>query len=102
MKAAQALVVRVTSIQVAGERLSFIAPHIVITNLQLCQENGFLLLNRVRAYELSLNRAGIPMIAIAEYSDIEGEIALDAGFQAYLRTPIEADRLYATISQFIK
>lgn len=96
-----AIVMRVASLQAAGERLSFIAPDIVITNLQLCQENGFILLNQVRAYERSLNRAQIPMIAIADHNDMEGEIALDAGFQAYLRQPINATSLYATISQFV-
>ncbi|MBL1176906.1 response regulator [Pantanalinema sp. GBBB05] len=101
LKGTGAIVMRVASLQTAGERLSFIAPDIVITNLQLCEENGFILLKQVRAYERSLNRTQIPMIAIADYSDVEGEIALAAGFQAYIRTPIAANSLYATLRRFI-
>lgn len=92
---------RVASLQAAGERLSFIAPDIVITNLQLCQENGFILLNQVRIYERSLNRTQIPMIAIADHSDKEGDIALEAGFQAYLRIPIKPDNLYDVLRRFV-
>lgn len=101
LEAVGAIVVRVASLGAAGERLAFIAPDIIITNLQLCQENGFILLNQVRAYERFLNRPQIPMIAIADHSDEEGEIALEAGFQAYIRAPINATHLYATLRQFV-
>lgn len=101
LEAVGAIIVRVASLDTAGERLAFIAPDIIITNLQLCQENGFTFPIRVRAYERFLKRPQIPMIAIADYSDKEGEIALDAGFQAYIRTPITAASLYATLRQFV-
>jgi CheY-like chemotaxis protein len=101
LKDTGAIVVRVASLQAAGERLSFITPDIIITNLQLCQENGFILLNQVRAYERRLNKAQIPMIAIVNDRNMEGKIALDAGFQAYLRTPIKPNKLYDAIRQFV-
>lgn len=101
LKGTGAIVMRVASLQAAGERISFIAPDIVITNLQLCQENGFILLNQVRIYERSLNRTQIPMIAIADHSDVEGDIALAAGFQAYIKAPIEASKFYETMGQLI-
>ncbi|MBL1176648.1 hypothetical protein [Pantanalinema sp. GBBB05] len=96
-----ALVETVDSLAAAGERLAFFTPNIIMTNLQLFQESRLTLLTQVKVYERKFNRAQIPIVAIADYSNEEGEIALDTGFQAYIRPPIEAASLYAAISQFI-
>lgn len=74
-----------------------------MTNLQLGDEDGFRLLNLIRSYEQSLGRVEeTPMIAIADYSDIEGETALAAGFQAYIRTPIYPYQLYEAMRQCLE
>lgn len=101
LQATGAIVVQVDSLAAAKKQLAFFTPNIIMTNLQLCQENRLTLLTQVKVYERSFNRPQIPMIAITDYSNEEGEIALDTGFQAYIRPPIEAASLYAAISQFI-
>lgn len=101
LEAIGAIVVRVTSLDTARERLAFISPEIIISNLQLCKENGFTLLLRVRAYERLLKHTRIPMIAIVGHSNMAGEVALEAGFQAYITTPITAANLYATLRRFV-
>ncbi|MBL1176650.1 response regulator [Pantanalinema sp. GBBB05] len=96
-----AAVVRAVSMPEVEECLSFITPDVVMTNVQLEKANGLIVLTTIREHERGIKRPQIPIIAIVDYSDVEGEIALSAGFQAYIRTPIEPIRLYATMRQFV-
>jgi CheY-like chemotaxis protein len=83
-----ALVTSVSSAEEARALLGRVRPDILVSDLAMPGLDGYALIKWVRA--LSPERGGhIPAIAITAFSeDYDSRRALNAGFDAYLRKPI--------------
>ena len=70
-------------------------PNILLSDIGMPEEDGYMLLKRVRASE---NGSQIPAIALTAYARIEDrERAIAAGFQDHLAKPIDPEQLIAVI-----
>jgi signal transduction histidine kinase len=66
------------------------APHVVVSDISMPDEDGFALLRRVRGGD----SAGVPVVAITAYArDEDREHALSAGFAAYMAKPFDPQEL---------
>jgi len=70
-------------------------PNILLSDIGMPEEDGYMLLKRVRASE---NGSQIPAIALTAYARIEDrERAIAAGFQDHLAKPIELEQLIKAV-----
>jgi CheY-like chemotaxis protein len=83
-----ALITPVSSAEEARRILGRVLPDLLVSDLAMAGVDGYALMRWVRA--LPAERGGrIPAIAITAFSeDYDSRKALDAGFDAYLRKPI--------------
>jgi len=83
-----ALVTSVTSAEEAHEVLARIRPDVLVSDLAMRGLDGYALIRRVR--EMPAAHGGrIPAIAITAFSeDYDSRRAYEAGFDAYVRKPI--------------
>jgi CheY-like chemotaxis protein len=91
----------VTAAASAAEALSMIEsfnPDVVISDIGMPAEDGYMLLSRIRA--LPPDRCGrVPVIALTALARPEDRRrALDAGFAAHLAKPIDANDLASAVS----
>ena len=74
-------------------------PHIVISDLGLPGEDGFELIRKIRALEISNGRP-TPAVALTAYAtDADRSRCLAAGFQLHLVKPIEPARLVSALAE---
>ncbi|MBD2021837.1 response regulator [Leptolyngbya sp. FACHB-36] len=72
-------------------------PDVLISDIAMPEENGYSLLQKVRAQETE--EFPLPAIAVtAMVSDEDRALAMAAGFQRWLPKPIDMDRLIETIA----
>jgi CheY-like chemotaxis protein len=70
-------------------------PNILLSDIGMPEEDGYMLLKRVRASE---NGSQIPAISLTAYARIEDrERAIAAGFQDHLAKPIELEQLIKAV-----
>lgn len=91
---------RVETASSAAEGLSLFVrfrPHVVVSDVGMPDEDGYSLMERVRALEAGTGEA-VPAIALTAYTRSQDQArALAAGFTAHLGKPVEPDVLLATI-----
>ncbi|HEY0050766.1 MAG TPA: ATP-binding protein [Pyrinomonadaceae bacterium] len=86
----------------ASEALAMIDdfnPHILVSDVGMPEEDGYVLIRKVRAREKAANQKPIPAIALTAYTRIEDRMqALSAGFQTHVPKPVEPAELAAVIA----
>lgn len=97
-----ALVLATMSATDALETLRQAKPDLLISDIGMPNQDGYMLLHQVR--QLPSDQGGqIPAIALTAYArDEDCHQALSAGFQTHLAKPIEPDRLIATVTQLVE
>ncbi|MBD3884497.1 response regulator [Phormidium tenue FACHB-886] len=101
LEEAGAEVVAVASVSEAIERLKYMTPHILVSDIAMPGENGYQLIHKIRS--LAHQQGGtIPAIALTAYTKSEDRSqALLAGFQAHVPKPIEPKTLIAAVAQLV-
>jgi CheY-like chemotaxis protein len=96
---------RVTAVASSQEALSEIQrsrPDILVSDIAMPVEDGYKLIERVRALEPKQAKM-IPAVAITAYArDEDRSRALAAGYQSYLPKPIEPAELIAVIAELAR
>jgi CheY-like chemotaxis protein len=73
-------------------------PDVLISDIAMPGENGYVLLEQLRAIEREQGRARTPAIALTAYAREEDrQRALEAGFEVHLSKPIETEKLVSVI-----
>jgi CheY-like chemotaxis protein len=73
-------------------------PDVLISDIAMPGENGYVLLEKLRAIEREQGRARVPAIALTAYAREEDrQRALEAGFEVHLSKPIESEKLVSVI-----
>ena len=76
-------------------------PDAIISDLGLPDEDGFTFIEKIRSLP-SLDKAGIPALALSGYGHEEGNRALAAGFHAYKTKPVEPSEVVAFLTELFK
>ena len=88
----QATVETAASVPEALDRASAFAPHVIVSDIAMPGEDGFQFLRRLAP------NSSIPVLAITGKSTpTDQEAILSAGFQRYLRKPIEPEELIRAV-----
>ena len=76
-------------------------PDIVISDLSMPDEDGYSLIRRLR--QLAPERGGrLPAVALTAYGQMEDRVrVLEAGFQAHITKPVEAEELVIVIASLV-
>lgn len=98
----KAVVTAVASAEEALKTLDWLKPDIIISDIQMPDEDGYSLIRKIRAME----QAGddrIPAIALTAHARVEDKSqALEAGFQSHVTKPVEPAELIAMIRSLAK
>ena len=87
-----------TSALEALEILKQIKPDLLISEIRLPNEDGYSLMDKVKAFE-SGRHVHIPAIALTVYArDDDRAHALSVGFEEHLPKPFDIDELLATVA----
>jgi hypothetical protein len=98
LKLAGAQVFGAQSTMAALDALDGFAPDVLVSDIGLPQEDGYVLIRKVRDLEKKRGAGSLPAIALTGYSQREYvERIRAAGFQAHLTKPVDPDRLVDTI-----
>jgi signal transduction histidine kinase/ActR/RegA family two-component response regulator len=86
------------SVREALDVLDGMSPDVIVSDIGMPDEDGYVLIRRVRARALQRGGA-IPVIALTGYVNPEDRARLLAvGFQAHLRKPVDVDEVVAAIT----
>lgn len=86
------------SAQAALAKLQEWHPSVLVTDIAMPGEDGYMLLRRVRALKTAVGR--IPAIAVTAHARTEDRtLALRAGFQEYVPKPVESARLIRAVRE---
>lgn len=98
LRAAGADVLAVGSVREALQALDAARPDVVVTDIGLPEEDGYALIRQLRARE-SGRESTIPVVALTGFVRPEDRDRITAaGFQAYIRKPIEPDEILETVA----
>ena len=82
----------------ALEALERVRPDVLISDIGMPGEDGYVLIEKVRALEKAREWQPVPCIALTAFASKEDRMrVLSAGFQMHLAKPIELDELIAVI-----
>jgi CheY-like chemotaxis protein len=94
---AGAQVMAVASVKAATEVLSRNAPDVLVSDIGMPEEDGYVLMQRVKEWEL-INQRRIPAIALTAYAGEQDRLrAIAAGFAAHLTKPVEPELLVTSV-----
>jgi signal transduction histidine kinase/ActR/RegA family two-component response regulator len=94
---AGAVVITAESAAAARTQISSGAPHVIVCDIAMPDEDGYSLLRYLRAQGCKL-----PSIALTAFAtELDTQRALDAGFDVHLTKPISLDRLVDTLSELL-
>lgn len=96
-----AKVVTASNVATAFELIKKVKFNILITDIAMPEEDGFSLLQKIRALSNYPNQ-GILAIAFSAYEPESLNFPLNDGFQAYITKPLAPDKLIATIKELLK
>src|SRR5438067_1276954 len=89
----------VASARDAFSAISRERPDVLLSDMAMPGEDGFMLIRRIRA---TVPASGLPAAALSAYVDNDSKaLALDAGFQAYLAKPVEPILLAETLAALV-
>jgi CheY-like chemotaxis protein len=76
-------------------------PHVIISDLGMPVEDGFVLIRRIR--ELAPDQGGTtPAVAVTAYSGSSDRVrALAAGYQRYMSKPFDPEELVAVVASLV-
>ena len=84
----------------ARDAYSLQRPTIIISDIGLPGEDGYVLLQQIRCLERQQGIARVPAVALTAYALTEDrERALEAGYDAHLAKPVDPDKLLLQIAQ---
>jgi signal transduction histidine kinase/ActR/RegA family two-component response regulator len=89
------------SVRQALETLETWQPDVVVSDIEMPEENGYALIRKIRA---GVIRHGdrLPVVAVTAYGGVTERIKiLSAGFDSYIAKPVEPDELAAVISRLV-
>ncbi|HYR84962.1 MAG TPA: PAS domain-containing protein [Terriglobia bacterium] len=93
-----AIVTKAGSVQEALAALQTNAPDILISDIAMPGENGYVLLEKLRRIEKEQERHRVPAIALTAYAREEDrKQAMEAGFKMHLSKPVDPEKLIAAI-----
>lgn len=79
------------------------APEIVISDIEMPDEDGFTLMRKLRDVERELQREPIPAIAVSAHNIGDARLhALRAGYQAFLSKPMNPAELVAIVASLCR
>jgi PAS domain S-box-containing protein len=91
----------VTAVASAGEALDALVrvrPDVLVSAIEMPEEDGYTLMRKVRALKPEQGRE-IPAVALSAYVRAEDRVrSLAAGFQAHVRKPVEPAELVAVVT----
>ena len=94
----------VTAVGSAREALEIIrrdSLDVLLSDIQMPDENGYALIKSVRALE-GAPSGSIPAVAVTAYGgEDERQRLLEAGFERYVRKPVDPERLAATVAELV-
>ncbi len=94
----QADVIGVGSAAEAMDLLSRLTPDLIISDIEMPDEDGYRLIEQVRALDAERGRQ-IPAIALTAHARIEDRLrALSAGFDTHIAKPVEPTELVTVIA----
>jgi PAS domain S-box-containing protein len=86
----------------AFEALSLWKPDLLLCDIGMPHEDGYSLIERIRALEATTAGRPVPAIALTGYVRVEERMrALMAGFQMFVPKPVEADELASVIASLV-
>jgi signal transduction histidine kinase/CheY-like chemotaxis protein len=89
------------SVREAFELLQAWEPDVVVSDIEMPEENGYQFIRRLRGGEVP-HGDRIPAIAVTAYGGVNERIrVLSAGFDAYVAKPVEPDELAAIIGRMV-
>jgi signal transduction histidine kinase len=89
------------STEEALEALPSWKPDVLVSDLGMPREDGYVLIRKVRQLESQSGR-NTPAIALTAYARVEDRMrALAAGYQMFIPKPVEADELVITVANLI-
>jgi signal transduction histidine kinase/ActR/RegA family two-component response regulator len=95
---AGAMVVSAGSVPEALDALATRRPDVIVSDIAMADEDGYMLIRRLRAREAERG-GGVPAVALTGYVRPEDRARiLVAGFQAHLGKPFEPDELLAVVA----
>jgi PAS domain S-box-containing protein len=94
-----ALVTTATSVEEALACIQRQRPHILISDIGMPQQDGYSLIEQVRAQEAEQRIAFLPAVALTAFARAEDRArAIEAGFQMHLAKPVDAAQLITAIA----
>jgi CheY-like chemotaxis protein len=88
------------SVRAALDVLGAWLPDVLVTDIGLPGEDGYALLQQVRAQE---GRERLPAVALTAYAQAHDRTrALAAGFEAHVAKPVDPDELLAVVSGLVE
>lgn len=89
------------SVQQALTQLEVVQPDVLISDIAMPEQDGYMLIRQIRQTEQHNGRS-LPTIALTAYSSAEDcQKALSVGFNAHLPKPVEIGELVDTIAQLL-
>jgi PAS domain S-box-containing protein len=86
----------------ALERIRARAPHVLLSDLSMPDEDGFSLVRRLRALDAG-DGGGIPAVALSALARTEDRArALEAGYQVHLAKPLDPNALIAAVASLAR
>jgi CheY-like chemotaxis protein len=103
LQRAGAQVRAVDSAPAAREAFSISVPKLVIADIGLAGEDGYMLIRSLRRIERECDSAPIIAVAVTAFARLEDrKRALAAGFNEHVPKPIDPERLIAVLANLIK
>ncbi|HEY9662714.1 MAG TPA: response regulator [Allocoleopsis sp.] len=89
------------SVAEALDRLPEVQPHLLISDIGMPEQDGYMLIHQIRVAE-ETNHTYLPAIALTAYSSLDDQRkALSAGFDAHLSKPVEVNELVETMNRLL-
>jgi CheY-like chemotaxis protein len=99
---AGAQVTSVGSTRAALDAISAAPPDVLVSDIGLPFEDGYALIEKVRAFGIERGGA-IPAVAVTAYTRAQDRArALDAGYQAYVPKPLDPAALISILAAFFR
>src|SRR6185503_14276671 len=103
LEARQARVTTVASAAQAYETLAWLRPDVIISDIGMPGEDGYMFMRRVRLEEARARYGWKPAIALTAHARAEDRLrALSAGYQAHVAKPVEPAELVAVIASLLR
>jgi PAS domain S-box-containing protein len=97
---------QVTAVSTAAQALEAYEakrPNVIVSDIGLPEEDGYMLIRRIRTLEVSRGSDPVPAVALSAYAtENDARKSLRAGFQMHLGKPVEPDQLLWTLTQVIE